>query len=83
MQDDPEKKMQLLKTLKSSKSQRRMIIGFEASKNMNSNFLRKLDRMISVSGHPKSKIPSHVENVKYAPGEGIKQLSKALHSLND
>ena len=60
-----------------------MIIGFEASKNMNSNFLRKLDRMIQVSGKPKSKIAAHVENVKYAPGEGIKQISKALNALND
>lgn len=41
---------------KSNSSQRRLIIGFEANKNTNGNYLRKLDRMISVSSRPKSRV---------------------------
>lgn len=76
----------LLKQLTSNKgnqSQRRLIIGFEANKNINGNFLRKLDRMISVSSRPKSRVSQHVEDVKYAPGEGIKQMAKAVTALNN
>ena len=58
--------------LSSAKGNRRLIIGFEANKNSNGNFLRKLDRMIAVSSRPKSRVSSHVEDVKYTPGEGIK-----------
>eukprot|EP00347_Sterkiella_histriomuscorum_P016786 403351858 len=68
---------------KQNSSQRRLIIGFEANKNTNGNFLRKLDRMISVSSRPKSRVSSHVEDIKYAPGEGIKQMAKAVSALND
>jgi hypothetical protein len=63
----------LLRSLKSHiKGERKLVIGFEASKNMNGNFLRKLDRMLAVNAHPKSRVSSHVEDVRYAPGEGIK-----------
>lgn len=49
-----------------------MIIGFEANKNINGNFMRKLDRMITVSSKPKSHISPHVADMKFAPGEGLK-----------
>ena len=64
-------------------TQRRLIIGFEANKNTNGNFLRKLDRMIAVSARPKSRVSQHVEDVRFTPGEGIKQLTKAVTALND
>ena len=38
----------------SGRSKRRLVIGFEANKSINGNFLRKLDRMIAVSARPKS-----------------------------
>ena len=81
--------MPMLKLLKrnsstmTSSSARRMLIGFDTSKNSNSNFLHRLDRMISVKSKPKSRVSPHVADVKYTPGEGIKLLAKAVNRLND
>ncbi len=39
--------------------------------------------MIAVSSRPKSRVSAHVEDIKYTPGEGIKQMVKAVSALND
>ena len=66
-----------------NKNKRRVLMGFDAGKNQNGNFLQRLDRMIGINSRPKSRVSSKVKDMKYAAGEGNRQISNAITVLNN